>query len=279
MIIGAVDMSQVGRTLRLGRIFYRKTGRTVIVSMDHGLFLGPIKGLERPVDVARKAIEGGANAILTSPGICQHIVPEISGCAGLILRIDGATTTYGPDFYDTRIIVSVEDAVRMNADAVIVMGYIGAEKESKTLENIGSVARECEKLGMPLFAEMMPVKSERIADPYDVAVVSLAARVGAELGADIIKTYYTGSEETFKEVVRRCPVPIVVAGGPKMESEGQALRVVREAINVGAAGVVFGRNIWQHGNPGGMTRAIGRMVHEGISVEEALKEIARNKRL
>jgi len=271
-------MSQVGKTLRLGRIFDRKTSRTVIVSMDHGLFLGPLKGLEKPLDIARKAIEGGADAILASPGICQHIASEIRGCAGLILRIDGATTTYGPDFYDTRIIVSVEDAVRMNADAVIVMGYIGAEKESKTLENIGLVARECERFGMPLIAEMIPIKSERISNPYSSEAIGLAARVGAELGADIIKTYYIGSKVTFSEVVRSCPAPIVVAGGPKMEAEEQALKVVRESIDGGAAGVVFGRNIWQHENPEGMTRAVSRIVHEGLSVEEALKEIAKSKR-
>jgi len=267
-------VSQAGKALRLVRIFDERTNRTVIVSMDHGLFMGPAKGLERPSEVAEKVLKGGANAIIVSPGICRLVAPTIRGCAGLIVRIDGATTAYNPEFSDTRIVASVKDAMRMGANAVIAMGYVGMEKESQTLANLGLIARDCEEFGMPLVAEMVPVRSERIIDPYGTDTVSLAARVGAELGADIVKTFYTGSEDTFREVVKGCPVPIVVAGGPKMESKKSLLGVVRGAMNAGAVGVAFGRNVWQHENPEAMTRAIWKIVHEESSVERALKEIA-----
>lgn len=272
-------MSQAGKTLRLARIFDQRTNRTVTVSMDHGLFMGSVGGLEKPSEVAEKVLKGGANALIVSPGICRLIVSTIKGRAGLILRVDGATTVYGPEFSDTRIIANVEDAVRIGADAVIAMGYIGTEKESQTLENLGLIARECEKSGVPLVAEMVLARSERIADPYSTDTVCLAARVGAELGADIVKTLYTGSEDTFRAVVKGCPVPIVVAGGPKMESEENVLGVVRGAIDAGAVGVAFGRNVWQHENPEAMTRAIWKIVHEGSSVERVLKEMARDMAL
>jgi fructose-bisphosphate aldolase/2-amino-3,7-dideoxy-D-threo-hept-6-ulosonate synthase len=264
-------VSQVGKILRLGRMFDEKTNRTLIVAMDHGLFMGPVKGLEKPLGVAGKALKSGANALVVTPGICRLIAGAVRGKAGIILRIDGATTAYGPDFFDVRRIASVKDASRMGADAVIAMGYMGTPKENETLANLSLIARECEEFGMPLVAEMIPVQCEKIKDPYDAKVVSLAARVGAEIGADLIKTHYTGTEGTFREVVKGCPVPIVIAGGPKMKTPEQALRVAKEAVNAGAVGVAFGRNVWQHENPETMTRAMVKVVHGKSSVQEALK--------
>lgn len=264
-------MSQVGKILRLGRIFDEKTNRTLIVAMDHGLFMGPVNGLEKPLEVARKALKNGANALVVTPGVCRLIAGEVRGKAGIILRIDGATTVYGPDFFDVRRIASVRDASRIGADAVIAMGYMGTLKENETLANLSLIARECEEFGVPLVAEMIPVQCEKIKDPYDAEVVSLAARVGAEIGADLIKTHYTGTEGTFREVVKGCPVPIVIAGGPKMKTSEQALRVAKEAVNAGAVGVAFGRNVWQHENPEAMTKAIAKVVHGKSSIQEALK--------
>jgi fructose-bisphosphate aldolase/2-amino-3,7-dideoxy-D-threo-hept-6-ulosonate synthase len=239
--------------------------------MDHGLFLGPVKGLEDPFEVARKTLKNGADALIVTPGVCSLIAGEVKRRAGIILRIDGATTPYGPDLFDVRRIASVKDAVKMGADAVVAMGYVGALKENETLQNLGLIARECEEFGVPLVAEMLPVTCEKIKDPYDAEVVSLAARVGAEIGADLIKTHYTGTEDTFKEVVKSCPVPIVIAGGPKMRTAEHALKVAKEAINAGAVGLAFGRNVWQHEDPEAMTRALGKVVHGKSSVQEASK--------
>ena len=266
-------MSQTGKILRLGRVFNASTRRTVILAMDHCLFMGPMKGLEKPGEVAQKAIAGGADAIIVTPGTCRLIAGELQGRAAVILRIDGATTTCGPDFFDIRKIASVEDAARMGADAVIAMGYIGTSKENETLAGLSLIARECENLGIPLVAEMIPVKGEKIKDPYAVEAVGLAARVGAEIGADLIKTHYTGTEGTFREIVKACPVSIVIAGGPKMKTAEQILTVAKGAINAGAVGVAFGRNIWQHENPEAMTRAVAKIVHGKSTVHEALKDL------
>lgn len=254
-------MMQVGKKLRLGRIFDTKSNHTVIVAMDHGLFMGPVKGLEDPSSIAKKAVDGGADAVIVSLGMVKQVANEVIGKAGLILRVDGAVTAYGPDFFRTRRLASVEDALRLGADVVIAMGYVGTPAESEVLGNVGALSRECEEFGVPLVAEMIPIQGEKIKDPYSVDVVGLAARIGAEIGADVIKTHYTGSEETFREVVRGCPVPVVVAGGPKMKTEEQLLNVVRGALNAGAVGVALGRNIWQHKNPAGITRTIVDIVH------------------
>lgn len=255
------SMFSVGKILRYSRIFNCNTRRTIIIAMDHGLFMGVVRGLEKPSEVAEKVLRGGANALLVSPGIAKFIVREVGNRAGIILRIDGASTVYGSESYYTKMISSVEDALKMGADAVAVMGYVGAPKESEILGNLGAIARECEEYGILLLAEMLPVKNEKIRDPFSVEAVGSAARIGAEIGADIIKTYYTGSESSFREVVESCPIPIVVAGGPKMETKEQVLEVVRGAIKAGAAGVAFGRNIWQHEDPEDMTRKIAEIVH------------------
>lgn len=257
-------MSDVGKALRFWRIFDWRTKRTVIVAIDHGLFMGSIKGLTKPFETVKKVLRGGANALIVSPGIARHIATEIQGRVGIILRVDGAVTVCGPEPYYPQRIALVKDALKMGADAVVAMGYVGATKEREILGNLSAIARECEEYGVLLLAEMLPVKSEKMKNPFSVEAVSLAARVGAEIGADIIKTYYTGSEDTFREVVEGCPVPIVVAGGPKMETEEQVLEVVRGAIKAGSVGVAFGRNIWQSEDPEGMTRTIAKIVHEKL---------------
>jgi fructose-bisphosphate aldolase/2-amino-3,7-dideoxy-D-threo-hept-6-ulosonate synthase len=177
------------------------------------------------------------------------------------VRVDGGVTAHGADFFRTRRLASVGDALRLGVDAIIAMGYVGTQSEGEVLENLGMFSRECEESGVPLFAEMIPVQGEKIRDPYDADVVGLAARIGAEMGADVIKTHYSGSEQTFRNVVQGCPVPIIVAGGPKMKSEEQLLKMVKGALNAGAVGVAFGRNIWQHRDPAGMTRTIVEIVH------------------
>lgn len=268
-------MSQAGKTRKLGRIFEPKTDRAVIVAMDHGLFMGPLKGLADALQVVENVLKGGPNALVISPGLLRRLDPGLRNRVGLILRIDGATTVYSPDFFDNRLIAHVKDAVKLGAHAVIVMGYIGSPKESDGLERLGLVARECEDSGMPLVAEMIPVSCDKIKDPYGVEAVGIAARIGAEIGADVIKTHYTGTQDTFRQVVKGCGIPIVIAGGPKMETEEQVLRMARDALNAGAVGVAFGRNVWQNRNPSGITRALRRIVHDGSNVQMALKEVSR----
>jgi DhnA family fructose-bisphosphate aldolase class Ia len=160
------------------------------------------------------------------------------------------------------MVCAVDEAMILGADAVSIHVNIGANTESEMLHNMGLVSRACRDWGMPLFA-MMYTRGTKIKNEYDVNVVKHAARVGAELGADIIKVNYTGSPETFSEVVAECPVPVVIAGGEKMETDEEVLEMVRGAIIAGGAGVSIGRNVFQHNDPKDMVCKISKIVHGG----------------
>lgn len=162
----------------------------------------------------------------------------------------------------------------MGADAVSVHVNVGAENEPEQLQALGETAETCAAWGLPLFAMMYP-RGPKIKNQHDPELVAFAARVGAELGADIIKTVYTGNINTFQKVIRGCPVPVVIAGGPKMATPRDVLKMAEDAIKAGAIGASIGRNIFQHRNPTAMTRALSRIVHEETSVTRALRELKR----
>ena len=167
-------------------------------------------------------------------------------------------------------VCSVQEAIRLGADAVSVHVNVGAQDEDKMLNNLGKVADECDLYGMPLLAMMYP-RGPKISDEHAPDVVAHAARIGAELGADIIKANFTGTVESFKTVVESCPVPVVIAGGPKCKTSQEALETTCEAVKAGAAGLSFGRNVFQHENPTSMVKALSAIVHDGVTVEQALK--------
>ena len=154
----------------------------------------------------------------------------------------------------------VEDAIRVGADAVSIHVNVGADDEAEMLHDLGRVARTCDLWGMPLIAMMYP-RGPKVQSEHDVEYVKLAARIGSELGADIVKTNYTGSPETFREVVQGCSVPVIIAGGPKMDTERDLLQMVYDAITVGGAGVAFGRNVFQAKNPTLLVRKLSTVVH------------------
>ncbi|GIV85131.1 MAG: hypothetical protein KatS3mg052_2138 [Candidatus Roseilinea sp.] len=166
--------------------------------------------------------------------------------------------------------MSVEDAVRLGAQAVVVMAFIGIPVELQTFRIIAKVARECAQAGLTLMVEALPCPSERIPDAKDARAMASAARLAFEHGADLVKTYYTGSPESFRLVSQTCPVPVLIAGGPKMETLSETLQVAYGALEGGAAGVVFGRNVWQSGDAVGVVRALRCLIHEGVSVEAAI---------
>jgi fructose-bisphosphate aldolase/2-amino-3,7-dideoxy-D-threo-hept-6-ulosonate synthase len=178
----------------------------------------------------------------------------------------------GPDPNNKVMVCSVEEALKMGADAVSVHINIGSETESDQLQALSQTARSCTEWGMPLLAMMYP-RGKAIKNPHDSEVVALAARAGAELGADIVKTNYTGDPDSFKTVVKGCPVPVIIAGGPKMKSDLDVLETVEGAMGAGAKGVAIGRNVFQHESPTKITRAIARIVHEGWSSADALGEL------
>ena len=259
----------IGKKIRLERIINRKTNKTVIAPMDHGVSDGPIKGIVNLDKTIESISKGGANAVLMHKGIVENDHRGYGKDIGLIIHLS-ASTSLSRDPNNKVLVTSVERAIQLGADAVSIHVNVGSETEPYMLEELGSVAETCSQWGMPLLAMMYP-RGPGIKDEHDVEVVKHAARVGAELGADIVKTNYTGDPASFEEVVEGALVPVIIAGGPSVDSDKDLLQMTKDAIEVGGAGVAFGRNFFQAENPEKMTKAVSEIVHNGMDVEEALK--------
>jgi DhnA family fructose-bisphosphate aldolase class Ia len=167
-------------------------------------------------------------------------------------------------------VTTVEEAVALGADAISIHLNIGADDTPKMLDDAGHISRECKRFGMPLLMMMYP-RGKKVSDEKNVEVVKTAARIGAELGADIVKTNYTGDKESFRQVVEGCPAPVVIAGGSK-GTDKEVLQMIQDAIEAGAAGVAMGRNSFQHENPAKFLKAVSLVIHENLSPEEAMKK-------
>jgi fructose-bisphosphate aldolase/2-amino-3,7-dideoxy-D-threo-hept-6-ulosonate synthase len=261
-----------GKDIRLERIMNRNTRKTIIVPMDHGVSLGPIEGLIDLPDAVNAVADGGANAVLGHIGLSLYGHRQRGHDIGLILHLS-ASTTIGPDPNEKVLVNSVTNALKMGADAVSIHVNIGADSEAQMLADLGRVSIECMEWGMPLLAMMYP-RGRKISDEHAVEHVSLAARVAAEIGVDIVKTNYTGDPDSFREVTRGCPVPVVVAGGSKTE-DMITLTLIEGAMEGGAAGISIGRNAFQHPDPANFVRACALIVHEGRSAAEALEMIPK----
>lgn len=258
----------IGKKIRLERIMDRNTRRTVIVPMDHGMTVGPIPGLVRVAPAANLIAEGGANAAVVHRGAAMFGHRGYGKDLGLILHLS-ASTSLSPDANRKVLVATVEDALQIGADAVSIHVNLGAEDEAQMLKDFGAVSSACQRWGMPLLA-MIYTRGPKIGNEYDVRFVRHAARVGAEMGTDIVKVPYTGSPETFREVVEGCAAPVVIAGGEKMGSDEDVLRMVVGSIAAGGAGASIGRNVFQHRSPASMVRAIAAIVHRGASLQEAM---------
>jgi len=259
----------LGKERRLQRIF-RDDGKTVIIPMDHGVTMGPVTGLadiQRTVDSLAK---GGVDGIVIHKGIAANIDTRR---LGLIIHLNGSTEL-SPDPNRKLQVCTVDEAVALGADGISIHINIGAVTEGEMLMDLGAASAACVDYGIPLLAMMYP-RGPNIKNSNEVAVVKHASRIGAELGSDIVKTNYTGSVETFREVVRGCPVPVVIAGGPRANTEEEVLRMVYDSVQAGGAGVSLGRNVFQHPNPEAMARAVVAVVHKGATVEAAIKELGR----
>ncbi len=258
----------IGKKIRLERIIDRNSGRTVIIPMDHGVTVGPIAGLEDMRTTVSKIVAGGANAILMHKGIVQAGHRGAGKDIGLIIHLSGGTSM-SPDPNAKELICTVEEAIKLGADAVSVHINLGAETDREMLAQLGFVAERCLQWQMPLIA-MMYTRGPKIKNEFDVNNVKHAARVGAELGADIVKCVYTGSVDSFREVVEGCPVPVVIAGGEKMDSDEDIFKMVQGALKAGATGLSIGRNAFQHKDPEKIVEALSKIVHNGASLEEAV---------
>ena len=227
----------IGKQIRLERMMNRDTGRTVIVPMDHGITVGPIRGLENMRETVSKVVNGGANAILMHKGMVVAGHRGGGRDIGLIVHVS-AGTSLSPDPIAKVLVCTVEEAIKLGADGVSIHVNLGAPTDSEMLRDLGAVADKCMLWGMPLVA-MMDTRGPKIESEFDVQHVKHAARVGAELGADIVKVNYTGSPDTFHEVVQGCPVPVVIAGGEKVEGDEDLLKMVASALQAGAVAYVL----------------------------------------
>nr|CBX30066.1 Uncharacterized aldolase aq_1554 [uncultured Desulfobacterium sp.] len=247
----------------------RNTGKTVIVPMDHGISMGPIEGLKDMKSAVQMVSEGGANAIVEHKGLVGAGHRRKGKDIGLIIHLS-ASTSLSPNPNAKTLVCSVEEAIKLGADAVSIHINLGDDTEKDMLRDFGIITNEAKIWGLPLLAMIYP-RGEKIKDEFDVKYIKHAARVGNEMGADIVKVSYTGSVESFKEVVEGCSIPVVIAGGPKMNSDRDILEMVKGAIEAGGAGASIGRNVFQHKNPAKMVQAISSVVHDNMSVEDALK--------
>jgi len=258
-----------GKSIRLRRILCPESGRTVIVPMDHGVSLGPVKGLPNLRETVDRIAEGGASAVVMHKGLVPYAGPALGSKLGLIVHISASTSR--SERPNLKVLVgSPDEACSLGADAVSIHCNIGGDDEEKMIEDFGAVSGACKELGMPLLAMCYP-RGKNVKDQFEPGAVAQCARLAAELGADVVKTNYTGSVETFRDVVRGTPIPVVIAGGPKMDSDLALLKMVHDAMQAGGKGVSIGRNVFQHDDVVMITRAIARVVFEGMGPEEAYR--------
>ncbi len=260
---------QLGKSLRMERIMDRGTGRAVIVPMDHGISMGPITGLSDLRSTIEKISQGGATAVVLHKGSVPFGHRSYGRDIGLIVHLS-ASTTLSPYPNHKVLVCTVEEALKSGADAVSIHINLGAEDEPAMLADAGMVSRKCQEWGMPLMIMSYP-RGKEVKNAYDPEMVNICARAASELGADIVKTNYTGDIDSFREVTRGCLCPVVVAGGPKMDSDERLLQMVKDSIEAGGKGVSIGRNVFQHSNIVGITRAIAGVVLDNLDVEDAMK--------
>lgn len=244
---------------RLSRIFNPQTGKTVMLAFDHGYFMGPTAGLER-LDLLIPRLAGHADCLMATRGAIRTSVPANYNKA-IALRVSSGSSVLQDDLSRESMVVNIEEAIKMNASAIAVQTFIGAEGQKETIEELNKAVNLGSRYSIPTMGVVAVGKDMERTSRFFL----LATRMLAEFGAQIVKTYYC---EDFEKVVAACPVPLVVAGGKKIP-EKDALTLAYKSIQGGAAGVDMGRNIFQSQNPEEMIRAVNQVVHSGFTDKEA----------
>jgi len=254
---------------RLAHIIKPHSNRGVMLAVDHGYFLGPTERLEVP----RKTIQPllpYADSLMLTRGVLRTSVDERYPIP-IVLRVSGGSSIIGKDLSNEKITTSVKEAIRLNASALALSIFIGAQYEHESLVNLGKLVDEGEEYGIPVLAVTAVGKE---LEKRDARYLALSCRIAAEFGAHVVKTYYC---ENFEKVVNSCPVPVIIAGGPKLDNELDALQLTFDALQAGAAGVDMGRNIWQSDYPVPMIKAVRAIVHQRVTVKEAYETFTKNR--
>ncbi len=259
-----------GMKNRLSRLI-QKDGRALFLPIDHGYFQGPVHKLEEPGKTVEPLLPYADGIMLTRGVLRSCIKPSIS--KPVILRVSGGTSIIGEDLSNEEITTSVKEAIKLNASAVSASIYVGSKYEHQTLMSLSKLVNECEEYGIPVMAV---TAVGRELEKREARYLALSCRIAAELGARVVKTYYC--RENFEKVVKGCPVPVVIAGGPKVESEFEVFSFVYDALQKGAIGVNLGRNIWQNNYPVAMIKAIRAIIHEDATPKEAQQVFEEEKK-
>ena len=256
---------------RLSRLI-KEDGRCQFLPIDHGYFQGPTSCLEKPSET----IEGllpYADGLFVTRGVLRSSVPSNTSTP-IILRVSGVTSIIGADLSNETITTSIDEIIRLNAAAVGISIFVGSDYEKQTLTNLSQLVNQCEPYGIPVMAVTAVGKElEKRTGRY----LALSCRIAAELGARIVKTYYCPQD--FEKVTEGCPVPVVIAGGPKCETELEVFEFVYDGIQKGAIGVNLGRNIWQNPHPVAMMKALNAIIHRNFTPKEArelFEEVAKS---
>jgi 3-hydroxy-5-phosphonooxypentane-2,4-dione thiolase len=245
---------------RLSRIIRPEDGRTVMLAVDHGYFLGPTSGLECPTNTV-VPLAPYADTLMLTRGMLRTCIPSTVDTP-IVLRVSGANSVLDDDLSNETIITDIEEVIRLNAAGMALSVFVGAPHQHQTIKNLASLIDLGERYGIPVIA-VTAVGKDMVRDARYLA---LASRIAAEMGAHIVKTYYV--EDGFEKITGTCPVPVVMAGGKKLP-EREALQMTYNAIDRGASGVDMGRNIFQSDSPIGMIKAVRAVVHGGASVDDA----------
>lgn len=250
-----------GMRNRLSRLI-KDDGHCQFLPIDHGYFQGPTRCLERPGETIRELVPYADGLFVTRGVLRSALSADIK--TPIILRVSGATSVVGSDLANEVITTSIEEIIRLNVAAVGLSIFVGSEYEKQTLENLALLVNDCEDYGIPVMAVTAVGKE---LEKRTARYLGLSCRIAAELGAKIVKTYYC--EEDFDKVTNGCPVPVVIAGGPKCETTLEAFEFVYDGMQKGAIGVNLGRNIWQDPHPLAMMRAINAVVHDQLTPKQA----------
>ncbi|MDI6826056.1 MAG: 3-hydroxy-5-phosphonooxypentane-2,4-dione thiolase [Candidatus Aenigmarchaeota archaeon] len=249
-----------GKKNRLSRLI-QKDGHCLFLPIDHGYFQGPTTKLEKPGETVKPLLPY-CDAIFVTRGVLRSCI-DPNNTTPIILRVSGGTSIIGEDLSNEDITTSIKEVIRLNVCAVGFSIYVGSKYEHQTLMSLARLVDKAEEYGIPVMAVTAVGKE---LEKRDARYLALACRIAAELGASIVKTYWC---ENFEKIVNGCPVPVVIAGGPKVDSELQLLEFVYDGIQKGAIGINLGRNIWQSEHPVAMIRTLRAIIHENATVKEA----------
>lgn len=264
---------RIGKDIRRQRIFNRTTGRTIIVPLDHGMTVGPIHGITDMKATVDAVAEGGANAVLMHKGLVRVGHRSAGGKdIGLIVHLS-ASTSLSPLPNAKTLVTSVEEAMKQGADGVSVHINLGDENEREMLRECGEACEKAADWGLPMLA-MVYGRGPKIENAYAPDLVAHCMRLGEELGADVVKVVYTGDQESFARAVETVAIPVVIAGGEKLDSDEDLIRMVHDSVAAGGAGLSVGRNVFQHQDPSRLIKALDAVVNGGASVEDAVAMLA-----